>query len=94
MENIFEHYFTETLFYNNCKFEDVEKQIEKIDEEIKELKDAVFKWMNGQDTLDHVNEEGFDAKQSIFNTIEYVEANHNHLTKLLDRDLEKDDEKK
>lgn len=97
MKSVFEHNFTETLFYNNCNFVSVLKQIDKIDEEIAEFKEAIFKWLKGEDTKEHVNEEGFDAKQSIFtllrhinNSIEYVEANHEHLTKLLDRDLKED----
>lgn len=103
MSNVFEKNFTETLFYNNCykfkgpKHEEIKKQFDKIHEEIAEFEEAVYAWLKGEDTKKHVNEEGFDAKQSIFtllrninNSIEYVEANHDHLTKMLDRDLRKD----
>jgi uncharacterized protein YoxC len=104
MKSVFEQNFTETLFYNNCyKFkginiEEVKKQFEKIHEEIKEFEDATYKWLKNEDTKEHVNEEGFDGMQSIFtllrninNSIEYVEENHKHLTKLLDRDLKNDE---
>lgn len=103
MKNGFDKNFTETLFYNKCyKFkgsqrEEIKKQFEKIHEEIAEFEDAVYGWLDGKDTKEHVNEEGFDAGQSIFTlqrnintSVEYAEANHKHLTKVLDRDLGKE----
>lgn len=99
MKNVFGENFTETLFYNNCykfkgpKHEEIKKQFEKIHEEIREFEEAAYAWLNGEDTKEHVNEEGFDAKQSIFtllkninSKVEYAEANHKLLTKLLGRD--------